>query len=77
MIIIMWGHPTEGHQMLVFAKIGKNFDMWCFLTRFFVVGGMLRGEKVVVGRFLLVMFPALADRPSFKKWGCRQGNPME
>ena len=45
MVKIMWWYPTEGYQMLVFAKIGKNFDMWCFFTRFFDVGGMQRGEK--------------------------------
>ena len=45
MVKIMWWYPTEGYQMLVFAKIGKNFDMWCFLTRFFVVVGMQRGKK--------------------------------
>lgn len=45
MVKIMWWYPTEGYQMLVFAKIGKKFDMWCFLTRFFVVGGRQRGEK--------------------------------
>ena len=59
----MWWYPTEGYQMLVFAKIGKNFDMWCFLTRFFVVVGMQRGKK---GNGKQV--PARsAGKPSFKK----------
>lgn len=63
MVIIMWWYPTEGYQMLVFAKIGKNFDMWCFFTRFFDVGGMQRGEK---GNGKQV--PARsAGKPSFKK----------
>ena len=63
MVKIMWWYPTEGYQMLVFAKIGKNFDMWCFLARFFVVVGMQRGEK---GNGKQV--PARsAGKPSFKK----------